>query len=186
VARRGNDFELIGGREARPVVIAPYDDTWPARFETERTRILGALPDAVAVEHIGSTSVPGLPAKPIIDVIVVPAGDIESAVGPLQRAGYVLRVREPGHRMLRTPTRDVHVHLWADASEVERHLLFRDWLRIDTPDRDRYAATKRELATREWGDMNDYADAKSPVIAEVTAHAEAWAVATGRRYPPPP
>lgn len=182
----GDGFELIGSREARAVVIAEPDASWPARFVQERARIVGALPDAVAVEHIGSTSVPGLAAKPIIDVVVVPTGDIEAAVAPLEAAGYVLRVREPGHRMLRTPARDVHVHLWTEPEQVARHLLFRDWLRVDAADRDRYAAVKRELATRTWGDMNDYADAKSPVIAEITRRAEAWAAATGRRYPPDP
>jgi GrpB-like predicted nucleotidyltransferase (UPF0157 family) len=184
VAPTGEDFELIGGREARAVVIADYDEAWPSRFEAQRTRIVGALPDAVAVEHIGSTSVPGLAAKPIIDVIVVPAGDIASAVAPLEGAGYVLRVRETGHVMLRTPAHDVHVHLWTEPAEVGRHLLFRDWLRVDAADRARYAAAKRELATREWGDMNDYADAKSPVVTEITARAEAWAATNGRRYPP--
>ena len=84
--------------------------------------------------------------------------------------------------MLRTPERDVHVHLWEDDDEQRRHLLFRDWLRENAEDRDHYAAVKRELATREWGDMNDYADAKSPVIVAITARAEAWAAATGRHY----
>jgi GrpB-like predicted nucleotidyltransferase (UPF0157 family) len=180
---RPDDLELIGGREARPVVIADHDRTWPARFEIERARIAAALPDARGIEHIGSTSVPGLAAKPIIDIVVMPAGSIEDAVAPLEAAGYELRVVENRHRMLRTPAHDVHVHLWADADEQRRHLLFRDWLRESAEDRARYAAVKRELATREWGDMNDYADAKSPVIMEITARAEAWAAATGRRYP---
>jgi GrpB-like predicted nucleotidyltransferase (UPF0157 family) len=186
VPPRGDDFELIGGREPRPVVIADYDAGWPQRFVMERERIAAALPDAASIEHIGSTSVPGLAAKPIVDLIVVPAGPIGAAVAPLEAVGYGLRVREPGHLMLRTPAHDVHVHLWADPAEVARHLLFRDWLRTDTADRDRYAAAKRELATREWGDTNDYADAKSPVIVEITARAEAWSVATGRHYPPRP
>ncbi len=164
---------LIGGREARPVVIVDSDPTWPDRFEAERTRITTALPDVRGIEHIGSTSVPGLPAKPVIDIVVV-VDDIDTAIAPLETAGYVLRVREPGHHMLRTPERDVHVHLWADPAETTRHLLFRDWLREDATDRDRYAAVKRELATHEWADMNDYADAKSPVITEITARAEAW------------
>lgn len=175
---------LIGGREARPIVVVDYDAAWPVRFETERRRITAALPDVRAVEHVGSTSVPGLAAKPIVDIVVVPAGAIADAVAPLEGAGYVLRVVEPDHRMLRTPERDVHVHLWADEVEQRRHLLFRDWLREDADDRARYEAVKRELATREWGDMNDYADAKSPVITEITARAEAWAAATGRHYPP--
>ena len=183
MAREFDPEWLIGGREARPIVVVDHDPAWPERFEIERSRIASALPDA-RVEHVGSTSVPGLAAKPVIDIVVIPAASIEDAVGPLEHAGYVLRVVEPRHRMLRTPARDVHVHLWADAGEVRRHLLFRDWLREDATDCERYAAVKRELATREWGDMNDYADAKSPVITEITAHAEAWAAATGRRYPP--
>jgi GrpB-like predicted nucleotidyltransferase (UPF0157 family) len=186
VARELDPEWLIGGREARPIVVADYDPAWSDRFETERRCIAAALPDVVAIEHIGSTSVPGLPAKPIIDIIVMTEGDIDAAIPPLEAAGYVLRVREPDHRMLRTPSRDVHIHLWSDPFETARHLLFRDWLREDADDRARYAAVKRELATREWGDMNDYADAKSPVIAEITARAEAWAAATGRHYPPDP
>ena len=181
-----DDSVLIGGREARPIVVVDYDPAWTERFETERARIATALPDARGIEHVGSTSVPGLAAKPIIDIVVISAGPIDGAVAPLEAAGYVLRVVEPDHRMLRTPERDVHVHLWEDDDEQRRHLLFRDWLREDADDRERYAAVKRELATREWGDMNDYADAKSPVITEITARAEAWAAETGRRYPPAP
>lgn len=183
MAREVDPDWLIGGREARPIVIADSDPAWPARFGAERARIAAALPAATAIEHVGSTSVPGLPAKPIIDIVVT-VDDIDAAIAPLEVAGYVLRVREPGHRMLRTPALDVHVHLWADPAETRRHLVFRDWLRTDAGDRDRYAAVKRELAEQEWGDMNDYADAKSPVITAITERAEAWAAATGRHYPP--
>ena len=183
MARAWDPEWLIGGREARRIVIVEYDPAWAARFAVERDRIAGALPDATGIEHVGSTSVEGLAAKPIVD-IVVSVADIDAAVAPLEATGYVLRVREPGHRMLRTPELDVHVHLWADPAETRRHLVFRDWLRTDAGDRERYAAAKRELATRRWGDTNEYADAKSPVIAEITARAEAWVTATGRRYPP--
>ncbi len=166
--------ELIGGRERRPVVIVDADPAWPVRFAAERSRIAAAVPQAARIEHVGSTSVPGLAAKPIVD-IQVSVTDLDAAVPALEAAGYELRVREPGHRMLRTPAHDVHVHLWADPDDEARHLLFRDWLRVSAEDRERYAATKRQLATREWDDMNDYAQAKSPVIAEITARAEAWA-----------
>jgi GrpB-like predicted nucleotidyltransferase (UPF0157 family) len=81
--------------------------------------------------------------------------------------------------MVRTPARDVHVHLWADAEDLDRHLLFRDWLRTDPADCTIYETVKRELATHEWPDMNDYADAKSDVINRITARAHAWAAATG-------
>jgi GrpB-like predicted nucleotidyltransferase (UPF0157 family) len=117
-------------------------------------------------------------AKPIIDIDVsVPDVDDENAYLPaLEMAGYVLRVREPEHRMVRTPALDVHVHVCTAGSDWERrHRLFRDWLRHDEADRNAYAALKVGLAGREWPDMNDYAQAKGPLIAEITARAEAWA-----------
>jgi GrpB-like predicted nucleotidyltransferase (UPF0157 family) len=166
---------LIGGIERRAIVIAEYDPHWPARFERERALIVRALgAGAIAVEHIGSTAVPGLAAKPIIDLlVVVPDPDDEPAFRPaLQAAGYELRVREPGHRMFRTPARDVHVHLWAQADpEVDRHLRFRDHLRTCAADRDAYARLKRELAARSWPDMNAYADAKTTLIREILQRA---------------
>lgn len=166
---------LIGGREARPVEIVDYRTGWPERFEGERARIHTALPEARAIEHIGSTSVPGLAAKPVVDIIVsIDPFDPNRITTNLEAAGYQLRVLEPGHLMFRTPARDVHLHLWADRAEVARHLLFRDWLRHNAEDRAGYEAVKRELAKREWDDMNDYADAKSPAITEITARAEAW------------
>ena len=163
-------MELIGGIERREIVIAEPDPAWPARFEAERARIERAL-GPVRVQHIGSTAVPGLAAKPIVDILVAVADpDDEAAFLPaLQRAGYVLRVREPGHRMLRTPERDVHVHVWAAGSpDVERHLAFRDRLREDAGARAAYEALKRDLARRDWKDMNAYADAKSELIAAIT------------------
>jgi len=176
-----NDLRLIGGREPRPIEIAPPDPAWPARFALERERIRAALgARARRIAHIGSTSVPGLGAKPIIDILVA----VDDVTDPLVTtalvtAGFPLRVLEPGHRMCRTPGRDVHVHLWPRGSDdVRRHLLFRDWLRHDADDRARYEAVKRDLARRDWADMNDYADAKSEVVGEITVRAEAWARAT--------
>ncbi len=174
-----DESELIGGVEKREINIVPPDPTWPDRFETERQHIIDAL-GAVArrVDHVGSTSVRGLAAKPTVDIdLSVPDADDESAYLPaLVEAGYRLRVRQPGHRMVRTPQLDVHVHICTEGSEWERrHLLFRDWLRTDEHDRDAYAALKRDLAEREWSDMNTYAEAKGAFIAEITARAEAWA-----------
>jgi GrpB-like predicted nucleotidyltransferase (UPF0157 family) len=173
---------LIGGLEKPNIVISAYDPEWPRRFEIQRERIAGALGDtALRIEHIGSTAVPGLAAKPVIDVLVTVADpDDELAIAPaLETAGYELRVREPGHRMFRTPARDVHVHIWADADpEVERYLRFRDRLRHSDEDRRAYEQLKRELATRQWRDMNDYADAKGPLVEEILARA-----GTTRRRP---
>ncbi|MDP8930884.1 MAG: GrpB family protein [Actinomycetota bacterium] len=153
------------------------------RFEQERERIVLTLREvARRIEHVGSTSVPGFAAKPIIDIelSVADVEDEASYVPPMQAAGYVLRVREPGHRMFRTADIGVQIHVCATGSEWERrHLLFRDWLRRSSEDRARYEAAKRELAQREWDDVNDYADAKSAVINEITERAETWAAVTG-------
>ena len=169
--------ELIGGVERRAIVLVEPDPAWPARFERERARIAAALGDgALRIDHIGSTAVPGLVAKPIVDVqVTVPDVEDEAAYVPaLVAAGYVLRVREPGHRMLRPPALDVHVHLCDPHSDWgERHRRFRDRLRASDADRERYAAVKRELAAQEWPDMNAYADAKSAVVAEILGRAAA-------------
>jgi GrpB-like predicted nucleotidyltransferase (UPF0157 family) len=154
--------------------IIDYDPDWPRKFEMHRERIAGALGgSALRVEHIGSTSVPDLAAKPIIDILVVVQDSTnESTYLPqLEAAGYVLRVREPEwneHRMFKTPEMDVHVHVYsAGCPEIQRNLIFRDRLRSNVDDRRRYEQTKSELATREWSDMNDYANAKTEVIESV-------------------
>ena len=167
------DQVLIGGREEREIRIEPYSDEWPLRFRAERTRIETALgATARRIEHIGSTAVPGLAAKPVIDILVsVDNPDDEAALAPLEGVGYRLRVREPGHRMFRTPERDVHVHVWPAGSDDEhRHLLFRDWLRSHPDDRLEYERTKRTLAGK-WRDTNYYARAKSPVVDRIMERA---------------
>jgi GrpB-like predicted nucleotidyltransferase (UPF0157 family) len=174
-----DETELIGGVERRDIVVVAYRPGWPAMFAAERQRIVEALEStARRIDHIGSTSVPGLDAKPIIDIdlSVQDPNDEPAYLPALERAGYHLRVRQPGHRMVRTVNLDVHVHICGVGSEWERrHLLFRDWLRFNDADRDAYAALKRELALREWSDMNAYADAKGVLIGEITTRAEAWA-----------
>jgi GrpB-like predicted nucleotidyltransferase (UPF0157 family) len=169
------DEVLIGGRERRRVEIVDYDPDWPMKFQAHHDRVQGALGSrAIRVEHIGSTAVPGLAAKPIIDILVtVDDPKEESVASALASAGYRLRVREPGHRMFRTPDRDVHVHVWAEADgEAVRYLRFRDRLRRSRTDRARYEQLKRELAAREWPDMNAYADAKGPIIESILAGAD--------------
>jgi GrpB-like predicted nucleotidyltransferase (UPF0157 family) len=133
----------------------------------------------VTVEHIGSTSVPGLAAKPIVDVLLVveDSGDEASYLPALEGAGYVLRVREPGfeeHRMLRAPAKDVHLHVYSVGSpEIGRYLLLRERLREDEEDRELYARTKRELARRDWPSMQQYAEAKTEVIEGIISRAAA-------------
>ena len=164
-------FELIGGPEPGPVTLVPYDPAWPERFARERERILGALGDrALGIEHIGSTSVPGLAAKDVVDIdLVVADPDDEAAFVPdLVAAGYVLRVREPGHRMLRTPAQDVHVHCFGPGdTDMARDLRFRDRLRVSPGDRAAYEARKRELAGRDWDARQDYANAKGELIRRI-------------------
>ena len=176
-ARHPLDDVLIGGREKRDIVIVDHDPRWAERYEHERGRIVAALGERVmALEHIGSTSVPGLAAKPIIDIdlSVADVEDEDAYVPDLVAAGYVLRVREPEHRMLRTPEKDVNLHVCTVGSDWERrHLVFRDWLRTHPDDRDRYESVKRELSLRDWDDTNDYADAKSEVVADIMARATA-------------
>jgi len=166
---------LVGGRERLAILIVDYDQAWSDRFEVERRRVDRALGDsAIRIEHFGSTAVPGLAAKPIIDVLVTvenPEAD-DVLVPRLEAAGYWLRVREPGHRMFRTPGGDVHLHVWGDADpEVSHCLGFRDRLRESREDREAYERLKRELARSDWADMNDYANAKTGLIAEILAKA---------------
>jgi GrpB-like predicted nucleotidyltransferase (UPF0157 family) len=170
------DTVLIGGRERREIVIVDYDPEWPRRFDAQRERIAGAIGDrALRIEHIGSTAVPDLGAKPIIDVLVTVA-DVtdEASYGPaLEAAGYELRVSEPEHRMFRTPAHDVHVHVWRDGDpEVYRHLAFRDRLHESAADRGEYERLKRSLAEREWIDMNHYANAKGPLVEAILTRAK--------------
>ena len=168
-------LELIGGPEKRSIEIVEYDPQWPERFRHERDRIAAALGRAaIRIDHVGSTAVPGLAAKPIVDInlIVADVEDEASYLPALERAGYELRVREPGHRMVRTRARDVHVHICTAGSDWERrHLRFRDQLRRSGQDRALYERVKRQLAARDWPTMNDYADAKSAVIAEILSRA---------------
>ncbi|MDY7528872.1 MULTISPECIES: GrpB family protein [unclassified Cryobacterium] len=167
--------ELVGGSEKRELELVAYDDSWPVIFLAHQNRLRKALGTTeVEVEHIGSTSVPGLAAKPIIDILVT-VGDItveEDYLGPLLSVGYELRVREPGHRLVRTSARDVHIHiLQRGDSAIDRYLLFRNRLRADADDRSLYEATKSALLGEGFDDMNAYAEAKTDVIAAIIARA---------------
>lgn len=179
-----DDAELIGGPEKRTITIEPYSPTWAIIFEVHRARISEALRSPCRVDHVGSTAVTGLAAKPIVDiqVSVFDVEDESSYMDPMLAAGYQLRVREPGHRMFRTPALDVHVHVCQAGSDCERrHLLLRDWLRESAEDRNAYAELKTALRTNDWETMNHYADAKTALISEITTRAEAWASATRSR-----
>jgi len=164
----------------RPIELHEYDPSWPERYAEHAARLRGALGERlVRIDHVGSTSVPGLAAKPIIDIALeVPdSADEPAYAGDLEAAGYALRIREPEffeHRFFRTADGDVHVHVFsAGCSETDRMVRFRDWLRTNDADRELYLRTKRELAARDWKYMQQYADAKTGVVEEIIARATA-------------
>ena len=161
-----------------PVTLVDYDPGWPGLFEREARRIRRIVGGTVVrLEHTGSTSVPGLAAKPIIDItLIVPdSADESSYVPQLEAAGYVLRIREPAwheHRVLKGPDTDINLHVFSRGSiELERMVGFRDWLRSHPEDRDLYERTKRELAARTWRHIQHYADAKTEVVEMIIGRA---------------
>lgn len=160
------------------IYLAPYDPAWPALFSRLATDIQETLGDTLLLlAHVGSTAVPGLSAKPIIDMVLVVADSSNefSYVKPLEEKGYTLRVREPDwykHRLLKPPDVRANLHVFSNGcEEVAQMLLFRDWLRTHPDDRLLYEETKRKLAAQTWKYTQNYADAKSDVIQEILARA---------------
>jgi GrpB-like predicted nucleotidyltransferase (UPF0157 family) len=157
-----------------PITLADYDPDWPRLFAREADRVRAVLGcAALRIEHAGSTAVPGLAAKPIIDMVLVVANsaDEPSYVPAMEAAGYVLRIREPEwfeHRLFKGPDTDINLHVFSEgAAEIDRMLNFRDWLRVHHDDRDHYERVKRELAQHTWRHVQHYADAKTTVIKEI-------------------
>ena len=160
------------------ILVVDYDPRWPELFRVEADRIRGAIGARVVwLEHTGSTSVPGLAAKPTIDItlVVADSADEASYLPALDHAGYILRIREPEwheHRMFKGRDTDLNLHVFSSGCpEVDRILIFRDWLRTHPADRDLYARTKLELGRREWQRVDDYAAAKTAVIEEILSRA---------------
>jgi GrpB-like predicted nucleotidyltransferase (UPF0157 family) len=168
------EYLLPPARVDGSIVLAPYDPGWATEFEAQAGRIRAAL-GAVAteVEHVGSTSVPGLDAKPIIDInlLVVDSADEPAYVPALEAIGYVLHIREPGwheHRLLRLERPRVNLHvLTTGSAEHTRMISFRDRLRSDPEALDLYLTTKQRLAARHWERVQDYADEKSSVVEHI-------------------
>ena len=163
---------------ATEIRILEYDPGWPLEFQKEERKIRAALGGrALRVEHAGSTSVPGLAAKPVIDMVleVADSADETNYLHDLEAAGYRLHLREPEwhqHRLLKGGGSAVNLHVFSrGCPEIDRMLAFRDWLRTHEEDRDRYARTKRELALHAWQRTQDYADAKTAVVREILLRA---------------
>jgi GrpB-like predicted nucleotidyltransferase (UPF0157 family) len=163
----------VGG-PSRPVEVVPYDEAWPAQYADVAARIRSALGDRVLLlEHVGSTSVPGLAAKPVIDVnlVVADSGDEPAYVPALEAAGFTLRVREPDweeHRVLAHEDPKTNLHVWSPGSnELARTRMFRDWLRDHPDDRAAYGALKTELATRDFAEVMDYNNHKSALVYDL-------------------
>ena len=170
----GLTLKQISGK----VALVDYDPAWPDLFARESQRVKAALgAKALSIEHVGSTSVPGLPAKPIIDILLVVerSADEKSYVPLLEAAGYVLGIREPDwqeHRMFKGPDTNINLHVFSEGDEeIERMLIFRDWLRENLADREFYMRTKKELAQKDWKYVQNYADAKSKVVESMIARA---------------
>jgi GrpB-like predicted nucleotidyltransferase (UPF0157 family) len=160
------------------IELRAYDDEWPRLYAREAIRVADVLGDRVLrLEHVGSTSVPGLAAKPIIDMLLVVADSSaeHDYVPPMEAAGYVLRIREPEwyeHRLFKGPGANINLHVFsAGCVEIDRMLGFRDQLRANDSDRDLYLRTKQDLASRHWKYVQEYADAKTEVVEAIIARA---------------
>jgi GrpB-like predicted nucleotidyltransferase (UPF0157 family) len=169
------------------IEIHPYDPTWPALYSREADHVRRVLGHRVVrLEHAGSTSVPGLPAKPIIDMVLeVPdSSDEPSYIPDLEQAGYVLSIREPEwyeHRVFKGPRININLHVFsANCGETDRMVAFRDRLRTNDADRQLYTSVKKELAAQDWTYVQQYADAKGDVVSEIMARIESAGTDPGR------
>ena len=164
------------------IYLAPYDPTWPAQFEGEAAKIRAGLGDgALVLEHVGSTSIPGLAAKPIIDILlaVADSSDEDAYVPALTAQGYRLHLREPDweqHRVMKGENPYVNLHVFtAGSHEITRMLAFRDRCRTHPDEFALYAETKRALAGQVWRHVQHYANAKGEVVEAIIGRALAGA-----------
>ena len=160
------------------VHLAPYDPAWPAQYEREAAKIHAALgAGALVLEHVGSTSLPGMPAKPIIDIVlgVASSADEDAYVPALTAQGYRLHIREPDwheHRLMKGADPVANLHIFTVGSpEIERMVAFRDRCRSHPEELELYLSTKRELAGRTWRYVQHYANAKGVVVEAIIARA---------------
>ena len=160
------------------IALSPYDPEWPAQYAREEAKIRAALgAGAQVLEHVGSTSIPGMSAKPIIDILlaVADSADESSYVPPLTAQGYRLHLREPDweqHRVVKGTAPDVNLHVYtAGSHEITRMVAFRDRCRAVPEEAALYLATKQELAARVWRHVQHYANAKGDVVEAIIERA---------------
>jgi GrpB-like predicted nucleotidyltransferase (UPF0157 family) len=181
----------VGTPPPRTITVVPYDPAWPAAFEVVAGQVRAALGDRVlALTHIGSTSVPGLAAKPVIDVDLTVADSADEAayVPDLEAVGFVLRFRDPAweeHRVLtlETPVTNLHVISPGDR-EAQRHLMFREWLRAHPADCEAYAALKADLGSLGFSDSMDYNNHKAALVYDL--YEKAFAADPDHEHDPQP
>lgn len=161
-----------------PIKLSAYNSNWPMDYEYLSTQIHHALGETVLqLEHVGSTSIPLLSAKPIIDmVLVVSDSSLEATYVPaLEQIDYTLKIREPNwnqHRLLKPKEIDGNLHVFSQGcEEIEKMIRFRNWLRSHPSDRKLYEQTKQALAAQTWKYVQNYADAKSNVIQIIMSQA---------------
>ncbi|HLO47942.1 MAG TPA: GrpB family protein [Kamptonema sp.] len=163
------------------IVVVDYNSNWPIQYEQEKQRLLNAIAIYLEdIQHVGSTSVPGLAAKPIIDIAATlrhfpPHANL---ISTLEELGYMYQgeLGIPGRYFFRRGIpRTHHLHLVQPNSEVwQKQLLFRDFLRAHPEAAQRYDTLKRELAVKYDRDRQAYVNAKAPLIAELLAAANEW------------
>ncbi|MGH3086290.1 MAG: GrpB family protein [Rubrobacteraceae bacterium] len=179
--------ELFGEPLCDPVRLAPYDESWPEGFREHRKRLEDALGSvALRIDHVGSTSVPKLPSKPVIDIqISVNDLEDEDSYRPhIEALGWPMRARLSDRRFFRVASgeRDAHIHVVEIGDEgARRNLLFPAYLRANPEIRDAYAKLKRDLAKNFGDDRIEYTERKSPFIEETLRLAEEWTKETGWR-----
>ncbi|MFS0635708.1 GrpB family protein [Mesobacillus foraminis] len=172
----------------RKVEVVPYSSDWSKQFKKEQERLMTIfIKGDVVIHHIGSTSVPGLSAKPIIDILIEAENlsVIDFAVSAMENAGYVAKGENgiPGRRYFQKSDRNgvrlYHVHGFAKGSyEVYRHLVFRDFLRAHPDEAHRYAEVKERAAARNTYRIDSYIQEKSPIIVELEKKARDWRPST--------
>ncbi|MBO1627880.1 GrpB family protein [Bacillus cereus] len=166
----------------RKIVVVPYENHWSEKFQIEAKRLKIAMPEPVKVHHIGSTSVPGLAAKPIVDMIME-VEDIERVDNwkeRFEKLGYIVKGENgiSGRRFFIHGTeekRSYHLHVFETGNpEITRHLAFRDYMMAHCEEAEAYAALKNDLAEKFTYDGDQYTEGKTDFVRNIDVKAKEW------------